>query len=141
MGRRWVRGAVGVVALVLIGIQFIQVERTNPAVQSEIRAPDSVSAILRRACYNCHSNQTTWPWYSYVAPASWYLVRHVNRGRGDLNFSEWPALDFETQELTLNDIREQIEKGRMPLKSYLLLHPEARLSESDRRILVQWTAR
>ena len=132
---------VAVAAVAVIGIQLIPVERTNPPVRSEIQAPDSVSSVLQRACYNCHSNQTNWPWYSYVAPASWYLVRHVNRGRGDLNFSEWPVFDFEAQELTMDDIHKQIEKGRMPLKSYLLLHPEARLSEADREILLQWTDR
>ena len=108
---------------------------------SEIQAPDSVLAILQRACYDCHANHTSWPWYSYVAPASWFLVRHVNRGRGDLNFSEWPTFDFEAEELTRSDIHEQIEKGKMPLRSYLILHPGARLSEADRRVLLQWAAR
>ena len=141
MRRGYIRGAVGILAVILIGMQIIPVDRTNPPVQSEIQAPDSVTAILERACYDCHSNQTRWPWYSYVAPASWFVVRHVDHGRGDLNFSEWPTFDFEAQELILTDIYEQIEKEAMPLSSYLFLHRGARLAEADRRVLLEWTAK
>jgi hypothetical protein len=141
MGQRRVFGAAVIAAVIMIGLQFIPVDRTNPPVQSEVQAPDSVIAILRGACYDCHSNETSWPWYSYVAPASWFVIRHVNRGRGDLNFSEWPTFDFEAEELTRSDIHEQIEKGKMPLRSYLILNPGARLTEADRRTLLQWTAR
>jgi hypothetical protein len=141
MGRRYIRGAALIAAAILIGMQMIPVDRSNPPVQSEIQAPDSVMTILKRACYDCHSNQTNWPWYSYLAPASWFVVRHVNHGRGDLNFSEWPAFDFEAQELTMSDIHEQIEHEEMPLSSYLLLHPGARLTGDDRRILLHWAAR
>jgi hypothetical protein len=130
---------IGVV--IMIGIQFIPVDRTNPPLRSEVQAPDSVMVILKKACYDCHSNQTSWPWYSYVAPGSWFVVRHVNHGRGDLNFSEWPTFDFEAQDLAMSDIREQIEDGKMPLSSYILLHPEARLTSNDRRTLLRWTRR
>lgn len=78
------------------------------------------------------------PWYSYVAPVSWWVADHVHHGRGDLNFSQWPVLDLEELEHSFHDIDEQIAKGEMPLKSYLILHPEARLSEEDRAALRRW---
>jgi hypothetical protein len=132
---RWVGLTLG---LILIGIQFIPVKRINPPVQREVMAPRDVQKILRRSCYDCHSNETEWPWYSYVAPVSWFVVGHINHGRGDLNFSEWPVFDFEAQEHALMDIEEQIEKGEMPLQSYTLIHRGARLSEDDRDKLLRW---
>jgi len=125
---------------ILVVIQFFPAERTNPPVVAEIVAPEEVMTILDRACYDCHSNRTRWPWYSRVAPLSWWLVEHVDDGRGDLNFTEWPMLDFETQELAFHDIEEQIAEGEMPLFSYLLLHPGARLSEAEKRTLIDWAA-
>jgi Haem-binding domain len=122
----------------LVAIQFIPVERSNPPVRLEVQAPPEVAAVLRRACYDCHSNETKWPWYAHVAPMSWLLSAHVRSGRGDVNFSEWPALDTELQALAFDDIRKQIEQRKMPLWSYLLLHPEARLTEADRRTLLGW---
>lgn len=121
-----------------LGVQMKQPERTNPPVVSEVVAPPEVAAILERACYDCHSNETAWPWYSYVAPVSWWVVEHVDHGRKDLNFSDWPVLDFEELEHAFHDIDEQIEKGEMPLPSYLRMHPEARLSEADKRTLRAW---
>ena len=98
-----------------------------------------MKAILRRACYDCHSHETHWPWYSRIAPISWWVVEHVDHGRGDLNFSEWPNFDFEAQQIEFLDIAEQVENGEMPLPNYLILHRDARLSDEDRRILLEWT--
>lgn len=135
--RRSRRMIVGVV--VALGIaQAIPVERTNPPVRSEVDAPAAVGAILRQACYDCHSHETRWPWYSKVAPVSWMVTRHVKTGRGDLNFSDWPRLDFEEQEHALKDIQEQVSKGKMPLRSYTWLHREARLSDAQRATLLAW---
>lgn len=118
--------------------QLIPVERTNPPVRSDLQAPAEVSALLRRACYDCHSHETHWPWYAYVAPVSWILAHHVEEGREELNFSEWPVIDLETLEHNLKDIEEQITEGKMPLRSYKLLHPEARLDDEERTRLLQW---
>jgi hypothetical protein len=126
-------------AVVFAGLQLVPVEKNNPPVRQEVDAPPPVMEILRRACYDCHSNETRWPWYSRVAPSSWFVSTHVRKGRGDLNFSDWPIYDFEQQQLNLDDIQKQIEKGKMPLRSYLLLHPEARLSETDRSTLLDWS--
>lgn len=136
-GRTWLRWVTPVVVL-FVAIQFVPVKRTNPPAQWELQAPPEVEAILERSCYDCHSHRTHWPWYSRVAPLSWWVVEHVNDARGDLNFSEWPRLDWELQKLAYQDIREQISKGEMPLQSYVLMHPEARLSDADRKVLLDW---
>ena len=127
-----------VVAVILVGMQLVPDERTKPPVRIDVDAPDEVETILRKACYDCHSNETRWPWYSRVAPISWWIADHVEHGRGDLNFSEWPALDFYAQELALEDIEQQITKGEMPLRSYTVLHPEARLTEDEREAILRW---
>ncbi len=125
-------------AVVFVALQFRQPDRANPAVVSEIMAPPEIAEILERSCYDCHSNETRWPWYAYVAPVSWWLADHVHDGRKDLNFSEWPVLDFEGLEHNFREIDEQIANDEMPLKSYLLLHPGARLSEEEKRALLDW---
>lgn len=122
----------------LVAMQMIPVHRTNPPVVSEVDAPEPVASILRRACYDCHSNQTRWPWYSRVAPASWLVAWHVHEARGALNFSEWPLLDFEAQDLAFGDIRDEISKGDMPLHSYTWIHRNARLTQEERDAIVRW---
>ena len=134
---RIARSAV-VLAMLLALIQFVPVVRTNPPVTSDVTAPADVKAILRRACYDCHSNQTRWPWYSRLAPVSWWLSDHVADGRKNLNFSQWPVIDLEAQEDALQDIAKQIEKGEMPLRSYLLAHRDARLNAQARATLLRW---
>ena len=126
--------AIAVAAL----IQFVPVRRDNPPVLTDVEAPREVKAILERSCYDCHSNRTRWPWYSRVAPVSWLVARDVHEGREELNFSDWPAFDLEKQDDHLKHIKKQVEKGKMPLPIYLSMHPRARLSESERRIVVDW---
>jgi len=119
-------------------IQVIPARRTNPPVRSDLNAPGEVREILRRACYDCHSHETVWPWYSRVAPLSWWVVSHVNEARGDLNFSEWPRFDPELAGLALRDIETQVTRKKMPLPSYTIMHPGARLSDDERRTLIDW---
>jgi hypothetical protein len=132
---RWV--VIGALAALVVA-QLVPVERSNPAVQSDVDAPADVEAVLRRSCYDCHSNETRWPWYSRVAPVSWLVAHDVDEGRGHLNFSEWPVADFEARELELHDIEDELVRGEMPLKIYLVMHRDARLSEQERGALVQW---
>ena len=127
-----------VVLVLLLAIQLVPVERTNPKSKLEIPAPAEVRAVFERSCYDCHSNRTRWPWYSYVAPASWFVIRHVKDAREDLNLTEWPMLDFEAQLFYLGEMRKQIEEENMPLDSYLLLHWGARLSDTERGLLLDW---
>jgi hypothetical protein len=138
LARRHVVRSTGLAAVLLLAIQFVPVKRTNPPVTAEVIAPADVKAILRLACFNCHSNETRWPWYSHVAPISWWVVDHVGEGRQDLNFSQWPVLDLEAQGDALRDIVQQIEQDKMPLKSYRLGHPEARLDARQKGVLLDW---
>ncbi len=138
IGKRPVIGSTVILAVLLLAIQLVPVARTNPPVTSEIHAPVPVMTILRAACYDCHSNLTRWPWYSHMAPISWWLVDHVDEGRKDLNFTEWPVLDFAAQRDAMGDIAHQIEKNKMPLRSYRLGHPEARLDAQQKQTLLDW---
>jgi hypothetical protein len=108
-------------------------QHSNPAVIQEPRWDSPrTRALVKRACYNCHSNETVWPWYSNIAPISWLTQRDVNRGRGWLNFSEWN--DPMNQP---GDVAEQVAAGNMPPWFYLPLHPEARLTQEERTELVR----
>ena len=120
------------IIVILIGIQFIPVNRTNPPVTREVKwnAPET-KALAERACFACHSNETVWPAYSYIAPISLRVADHVEEGRSALNFSAWdqPNADFD-------EVEENIQRGEMPLKDFLLLHPEARLTAAERQQLI-----
>lgn len=131
-------GGLGLI-VVFVGIQLVPVERTNPPVETEVSAPEDVHAVLQRACYDCHSNETQWPWYSRLAPASWLLARDVTKARGELNFSAWNRLGTEEQAEAPHEVWEEVAEGEMPPWFYLPLHPEARLSEQDRAVLRGWS--
>jgi hypothetical protein len=122
----------------LVAAQFVPVPRSNPPVETEVPASPEVREVLQRACYDCHSNETVWPWYSRVAPASWLLAWDVNEGRDHLNFSTWNRLSAADRQHAFEEIREEIESGAMPLPIYLPLHPEARLGDQDKAILDAW---
>jgi len=125
--------------IALIVIQFIPVKRTNPASISEIDAPAEVKAIFTNSCFDCHSNETVWPWYSYVAPASWLLVSDVNEGRENLNFSNWGNLDRSKQTKLREEIWEEIREERMPLWQYRILHPGSKLSQEQKNLIRNWS--
>lgn len=101
-------------------------------------APPKVAEILRRACYDCHSNETAWPAYSRVAPVSWLVASHVQEARGDINFSTWNRYDAGELAHIFEETVEVLEEGAMPLWSYTLLHPGARLSEAEKATLLGW---
>jgi len=145
----FLRGALlGFFGLV-IGIQLIRPARTNPPVdqshtlEAVVFVPPRVESILQRACSDCHSDLTRWPWYSNVAPISWFVIDHVDSGRRHANFSEWLRRDTKNPaEYTrerFQAICRQVETQNMPLTSYLLLHRAARLSQSDIETICQWT--
>lgn len=135
---RTVRILVVVLAVAFVGIQLVPVDRENPAATLEVPAPDDVRAVLKRSCYDCHSNQTRWPWYAYVAPLSWFVADHVEGGRDHLNFSMWNAYSQEQRDHRLDKMVEEIEEGQMPLDEYLLLHPTARVSDAELALLSEW---
>jgi hypothetical protein len=113
---------------------------TNPPVQGELAAPSEVDATLRRSCYDCHSNETRWPWYSRVAPFSWVVVHDVDLGRKEVNFSQWGEYFPRTRQRKLQWMQRAVQQQVMPPRSYILLHPDARLSAEDRARLQQWIA-
>jgi hypothetical protein len=135
--RRLLRWTAAIGAAILVLLQLKQVERTNPPVRAEVEAPPEIRTILRRSCYDCHSHETRWPWYSYVAPSSWFVADHVTHARRHMNLSEWPH-DAAKREHLLEEIHEQVSAGEMPLASYLLLHRDARLSAADEQALLRW---
>jgi hypothetical protein len=130
-------GVVGLVVLFVL-IQFIPVDRHNPPVESEISAPPEVKAILQRSCYDCHSNQTVWPWYSRIAPSSWMVASDVHEGREKLNFSTWDQYSTQKQVKKRQEIWEKVSEGEMPPWLYTLAHHGVRLSADDRAILRAW---
>jgi Haem-binding domain len=95
--------------------------------------------IINRSCRDCHSEQTTYPWYSYVAPISWLIQRDVKRGREHLNFSQWPEYSLLRRERCLSEIANQVADGDMPLPLYVFVHRSARLSPQDAKALFDWT--
>ncbi len=133
--------------IILAPIQFIRPLRTNPisdpraAMQAELHVPPDVSATLQRACGDCHSNQTNWPWYSEVAPTSWFVTDHVNQGRRHINFSSWvrPGKEPKDSEDRLKAMCNEVKSGGMPLTSYLLIHWNAKLSPEDIKLICAWT--
>jgi hypothetical protein len=126
--------------VILVAIQFIRIDSTNPPIDSDIPTSIEVKSILRRSCYDCHSNETIWPWYSHIAPISWLLAWDVRDGRDELNFSTWSQYSTQRQLKKLKESWEQITEGDMPPWYYLLPHPDARLSPAERELLRQWTA-
>ena len=124
--------------LIFIGIQFIPVEKTNPPVKSDLGAPDNIASILRASCYDCHSNETDWPWYSSVAPVSFLVAGDVVEGREHLNFSEWDNYSSKEQSELLAEMIEEIEKEAMPLTSYTFTHPNAKLDPYRINLLKEW---
>lgn len=124
--------------VLFVALQFIPVERTNPPVTGLVDAPEDVLTTLRRSCWDCHSNETDWPWYAYVAPMSLRVSQHVWIGREHVNFTEWDGYDAEERDESYEEIAKEIDRGGMPLKDYLLVHRNAKLTTSDRERLVSW---
>ena len=129
-----------VVLLLAVSIQLVQPVRSNPPVTADLDAPAPVKAVLKRACYDCHSNETSWPWYSAIAPSSWFVARHVDEGRHHFNFSDWGTYDTGKQAQIAEEIVDEIQAGEMPLSSYLLLHSAAALSDADKRQISAWSS-
>ena len=135
-----------VLFLIFIGIQLVRPERTNPAADPKLSiasaaavVPDErVTSVLERSCFDCHSNQTRWPWYSQVAPISWTVANDVEEGRDHLNFSTWGSYSTEDKLHALKDLCEEVTEGKMPPGNYLMTHGDADLSEVEREFLCQW---
>jgi hypothetical protein len=137
--KRWIPRVLAVLAVLFLAIQLVPAGRTNPPPTKSLEAPPDVLAILRRSCYDCHSNESRWPWYAYVAPVSWLVVHDVEDGRKELNFSHWGDLTQKKKDSAAGEIVEQVERGQMPLEKYLWMHGDAKVSPADLAVLTEWS--
>jgi len=138
--KRAVKGMLVSLAVVFVMIQLIPVSRLNPPETGPLDAPGATLGLLKRACYDCHSNETRWHWYSYIAPASWLVSRHVSEARRRLNFSDWEAYasDPDTAAHKLAEIAAQVANQKMAPWYYRAIHREARLNFVERATLIRW---
>jgi hypothetical protein len=125
-------------------MQFFGIDRNNPEFDQETdfltieNPPAEMEKIITSSCYDCHSNQTVWPWYSYIAPASWLIEDHVIEGRDNLNFSDWGTYELEDRAYIIEEMIEEIEEGEMPFPGYDKMHPDAKLTEEQKQALFTW---
>jgi hypothetical protein len=135
----------GAIALLVI-IQFFRPEKNVSAATSpndlfaHYQAPDSLKQMIRTSCYDCHSNNTAYPWYSNFQPIAWWLNDHVEEGKREFNFSEFATYVPKKADHKLKELIEVVKEQEMPLKSYTLIHSESRLTENQRRVLADWAA-
>jgi hypothetical protein len=140
MIRRTLYAGLWVAVVCMAAAQLVRPDTHNPPVDQtrslwNDRSVDTrVAGILRRACADCHSHETEWPWYSKISPLSWMVQKHVKEGRAKLNFSDWSGSSPDQ----LEEIYVSVSKGKMPIPGYLLMHPQARLTPADQNILQAW---
>ena len=124
--------------VLFVACQLVPVDRSNPPATPGPAAPAAVLAVLERSCYDCHSHETEWPWYGYVAPVSWLMAYDVAEAREHLNFSTWTGYDGAERLELYEEIFEMVDEREMPLWYYLLLHSDAELDARDREALLSW---
>jgi hypothetical protein len=129
--------------IIFIVIQFFQPEK-NQSTDSENlifkheQIPDSVQQILKNACFDCHTNNTKYLWYHRIMPVSWMINKHIIEGKDELNFSDWGKLDNYDKIGALEDMRQELEQKTMPIKQYVWMHKEAKLTDIDRAAIIAW---
>lgn len=130
--------------IIFLSFQLIQIDKENPSVDKKIdynqitHTTLEIQKILKKACYDCHSNEVKYPWYSSIAPISWFIKEHVNQGKEYVNFSEYGKYNRYQKEHINSSLYRVIENKTMPLNSYLWMHKEANLSEEDYILLLNW---
>ena len=143
---KWLKWIGLAVLVFLVVAQAFRPQLSNPPIdpaktlQASAQASPQIQPTLDRACFDCHSNRTVWPWYAQVAPVSWLLASDVRGGRNQLNFSEWNSYSDARRAHKLDSIGDEVKGGDMPLKYYLPLHPAAHLSDADRAAIVVWAS-
>lgn len=143
--RLWVKRVVVCAVVLLVVAQLVPANHHNPgtdpqrSIFAKEQVPAPVQTVFRRSCANCHSNETEWPWYSYIAPASWIIADDVHSARKKMNLSEWADYPANKREEKLEEICEQLTDGDMPDAKYLLVHRNARLTSQEREAVCQWT--
>lgn len=145
MNRIWKR-ILFVLVLALVVIQFFPINKENPEFEPSsdfivmTNPPAEIEMILQSTCYDCHSNKTEYPWYTSVAPVSWWIGHHIEEGREHLNFSNWGKYEPKRQDHKLEELIEEVEEGEMPLDSYTWAHADARLTAEQKEALTSWAA-
>lgn len=133
-----------IILVAFIMIQFFPIDKTNPAVNEGMdflkikNTPEPIAKTIRNSCYDCHSNETKYPFYSHIQPVAWLLKNHIDEGRKELNFSTFATYEPKRQAHKLQEAAEYVEQKKMPLESFLLGHPDAKLSESQRKELANY---
>lgn len=128
----------------IIGIQFIRPNKnildqpSNNDIVNDLNLTIEVKEILNKSCVDCHSDNTSYPWYNQIAPLSWIIANHINEGKNHLNFSEWSTYNQNQKRHILDEIEEVIKENKMPLKSYLLLHNEGEITHQERQYILEW---
>jgi len=132
------------IAAAIVIMQFFRIDKSVPEMNemddfiSQTNPPEKVKVILKNACYDCHSYKTQYPWYSNIAPVSWWLKDHIDEGREHLNFSIWRRYDLKRKKHKLEECWEEVEHGEMPLENYLYTHEEALLTKEEKETLITW---
>ncbi|WP_300672894.1 heme-binding domain-containing protein [Soonwooa sp.] len=133
-----------VLLVAFIMIQFFPIDKTNPEINPQMdfvntkKPPIAIAKIMKTSCYDCHSNETRYPWYADIAPASWFLKNHIDEGRKKLNFSGWATYEPKSQVHKLDECIEMVEKDNMPLESYILGHSDAKLTPEAKKLLLDY---
>ncbi|SFE03231.1 heme-binding domain-containing protein [Flavobacterium phragmitis] len=132
------------IAVILIAIQFFQPEKniskesSYNSIEKQYAIPSNVNLLLRTSCYDCHSNNTKYPWYSNIQPVGWWLSNHINEGKRELNFDEFNSYTLEKKKKKISEIIKEIDKKDMPLSSYTLIHRNAELTAEQQQEIIQW---
>ena len=141
-GRSRVIAALSII--VLIGIQFYRPGKNvqkkslyNDFLRNE-KAPENIAGLIKNSCYNCHSDYTDYYWYDHIAPASWYVDNHIKEAKSHLNFSKWRRMDYRDKRANLSRIVTELNEDKMPLASYTIMHPEAKLTEDEKKKIIDW---
>ena len=142
--KKWLKRIIAGLLITFILIQLIRPKKNNGVADTDkdithfVHVPNTVMGILKTSCYDCHSNKTNYPWYAEIAPSSWLLANHIKEGKAELNFSEFSQYSRRRMKSKLSAIAEQVDKGEMPLKSYLWLHSIAELNDTQIQQIKVW---
>lgn len=143
--RKWLKRIFICLLVITISLQFFQSDKDNNDVFSTqniitvVPVPDTVMRLLKKACYDCHSNNTNYPWYTNIQPVGWWLKNHIEEGKQNLNFDFFAQYDKEKMLDKLNGIKKSQQQGWMPLSSYTWIHKNAILNEAQKKMIVNWT--
>jgi hypothetical protein len=142
--RSWFKMLLIFLLLAFIVIQFFQPDKNNNSVLATnditkvVTVPDSINSLLHTACYDCHSSNTDYPWYSNIQPLGWWLADHIKEGKKELNFNEFGTYSTKRQLRKLEEVKHEVNDGEMPLNSYTIIHQNAKISAAQKQLIATW---